>query len=185
VNAKELTDYSGQFRPELKPGDFSHTTVTKLLDVYSKILVRVDGFWYLAVKELVSNKVALDCDLKVWQRVCRYEMENITEQLNIRGRNVAALMKAMRMVPWLQQVEHKIDCDGQNSATLTVTKCLTLSSLEREGEGREAEMCNEVEAKIFKYYAEFFSPDIRVECLKSPPRQSRDGICCRWRFFQS
>jgi len=177
-----MVDYSGEFNPELKPGDFSPDALTGLLDVYSKILVRVDGFWYLAVKERVSNKEALACDLQVWRRVCKYEMAKITEQLNIQGHNIAALMKAIQMVPWLQQLEHKINCNGQNEATLTVTRCLTLESLEREGEGREVEMCNQVEAKIFKYYAEFFNPDIEIKCLKSPPRQNNDDVCCRWRF---
>jgi len=184
LDEQKLIDYSGQFRSDLKPGDFSPDVLTKLMDLYSKILVRVDGFWYLAVKERVSNKEALACDLQVWKRVCKYEMEIITKQLNIRGHDVIALMKAFQMIPWLQQIEHKIEMESNSSAILTVTKCLTLASLEREGEGRENEICNMVDHEIFKYYAEFFSPNIEVKCLKSPPRHSGDNICCSWRFYQ-
>ncbi|MDD5289327.1 MAG: DUF6125 family protein [Dehalococcoidales bacterium] len=182
MDTQKLADYSGQFRADLKPGDFRPEVVAKLVDLYSKIFVRVDGFWYLAVKERVGNKDALACDIRVWSRLCKYEMEKITEQLNIRGHDVTALMKAIQMIPWLQQIEHRIECESQNSATLTITECVTLASLEKEGEGRENEICNIVEPRIFKCYAEFFNPDIEIECLKSPPRTDKNGICCRWRF---
>lgn len=179
----KLADYSGKFRSDLKPGDFQPDTVARLLDLYSKIFIRVDGFWYLAVKERVSNQEALACDLKVWQRLCKYEMENITRQLNIHGRDVTALMKAIQMIPWLQQIGYQIEIESESSATLTISQCLTLAALEKEGEGREKQICNVVEPAIFKCYAGFFDPDIEVKCLKSPPRRRKDEICCSWRFY--
>lgn len=178
----KLADYSGKFRSDLKPGDFQPDVVAGLLDLYSKIFVRVDGFWYLAVKERVSNQEALACDLKVWQRLCKYEMENITRQLNIQGRDVTALMKTIQMIPWLQQIEYQIEIENESSATLTIRQCVTLAALEKEGEGREKEICSIVEPVIFKCYAGFFDPDIEVKCLKAPPRRGKDEICCSWRF---
>jgi len=153
-----------------------------LLTLYAKLSAALDGFWYLTVKERASNEEALACDIGAWGKYCNYEMKRITQQLNIRGSDVTALMKAIQVTPWFWNTEHKIEIKNQNTAILTVTRCSTLSALEKEGEGRENEICNIFEPKVLKEYASFFNTDIEVKCLKSPPRKSRDEICCQWEF---
>ena len=179
---KKLNDYSGQFFPDLKLGDFSLDTLAKLSGLYCKLYIAMDGFWYLTIKERISNKEALAFDILVWERLCKYEMAKITKQLNIMGNDVIALMKALQFVPWTQQMQYKMEAENHNRVTLTVTDCPTLDALEKEGAGREDEICNVVEAKVFEGYASFFNPDIEVRCLKSPPRKSKDEICCQWEF---
>ena len=179
---RNLADYSGQFLPNLKPNDFSPDTLANLLTLYAKLYMALDGFWYLTLKERVSNKEALACDKGTWEKLCKYEMVKITELLNIHGRDILTLMKAMQVTPWFQNTEHQIEITKQNTAMLTITRCSTLDALEKEGEGRENEICNMFEPIVFNRYASFFNPDIEVRCLKSPPRSSKDEICCQWEF---
>lgn len=182
---KELKDYSGQIRPNLKLSDFSPDTLAALANLYSKLYFALDGFWYLAVKERTDNKEALACDLQVWRKMCGYEMKKITEQLNIEGDGISALMKAIQITPWLQQTQYEIEVNGPNRATLTINYCPTLNALEKEGQGREDEICNIVAATIYREYASFFNADADVKCLKSPPRKSKDETCCQWEFSVS
>ena len=179
---KKLNDYSGEFLPELEFSDFSSRTLTELLALYCKLYMALDGFWYLTVKERVGNEEALACDIQTWGRHCKYEMTKITKQLNIRGDDVVAVMKDIQITPWLRQTQFRIELKNHNNAMLTVTYCPTLDALEKEGEGREYEICHIVDRKAFKEYASFFNPDIAVKCLKLPPRKSKDEICCQWEF---
>jgi hypothetical protein len=179
---KKLNDYSGELLPDLKFSDFSPDTLADLLTSYSKLYLALDGFWYLTVKEKLGNEVALACDLEVLKKVAKYEMAKVTELLNIRGSDVATVMKAMQTTPWFRNTEHKIEIENQNTAVLTITHCATLNALEKEGDGRENEICKIVEPIVFKQYASFFNPHIEVRCLKSPPRKSKDEICCQWEF---
>lgn len=179
---KALEDYSGEFLPNLKLEDFSHDTLVKLLTLYSQLYIAMDGFWYLAVMERSSNKEALACDMRAWERMVNYEMKRITEGLNIRGNDVIAFMKALQITPWCQKMQYKIDIENENKATLTVTYCPTLDALEKEGKGREVQTCTVVEPWAMKQYASFFNPDMQVKCLKSPPRKNKDDICCQWAF---
>ncbi len=179
---KSLTDFRGEFLPNLKLNDFSPDTLADLLTLYSKLYIALDGFWYLTVKERLSNEEALACDMRTWEIMCKYEMAKITKQLNIQGNDVTSLMKAIQIAPWFRHIEHEIEIRNPNNAMFTVSYCATLDALEREGEGREEQICNIVDPKIFKYYASFFNPDIEVKCLKSPPRKSKDEICCQWEF---
>ena len=53
---RKLTDYGGKFLPNLKFSDFSPGTLARLLALYSKLYMALDGFWYLTVKERISNE---------------------------------------------------------------------------------------------------------------------------------
>ena len=179
---KKLNDYSGEFLPELEFADFSSDTLAELLSLYCKLYMALDGFWYLTTKERVGNEEALACDINTWERHAKYEMAKISKQLNIRGNDVVSVMKTIQITPWLRQTQFKIEVKNHNNAVLTVTYCPTLDALEREGEGRENEICNMVDRKLFQDYASFFNPNIKVESLRLPPRKSGDEICCQWQF---
>lgn len=58
---RKLRDYSGQLNPNIKLGNFSKDGLVRLLKMYSRLYLAVDGFWYLAVKEKVNNDMALTC----------------------------------------------------------------------------------------------------------------------------
>ncbi len=179
---KKLSDYSGEFLPNLKLSDFSPDTLVQLLELYSKLYLAMDASWYLTVKERLGDKETLACDIQAWERMCKYEMAMLKRQLKIRGNDIIALMKATQVGPWFQLIDSKIEINNKNSAVLTVTYCPTLNALEQEGEGREDKICNIVEPRIFKGFASAVNPDIEVKCLKSPPRKSKDDICCQWEF---
>lgn len=177
-----LRDYSGEFNANIRIEDLSDDTLRKLAKLYSKLFMGVDGFWYLSVKEKMNDEMAIACDLWVWDKYIRYEINQLTRLLNIKGSEVVTLLKAFQFSPWLQNCEYEVDTKGDNFAVLTITLCPTLSALEREGEGRERKFCESVEPLIFKMYANCFNPDIEVKPLKLPPRKSKEEICCQWEF---
>lgn len=179
----KLSDYSGEPIPDLELTHFSYDTLVELLKLYSRFYMALDGFWYLTIKERLSNEEALACDINVWDKMGRYELARITKLLNIQGNDVAAFIKGMQISPWFRVIESTFELSDHNNATLTITNCPTLNALEKEGEGRENQICNIVEPRVFKEYASFFNPDIEVKCLESPPRKSKEGICCQWQFI--
>jgi len=179
---KKLNDYSGELLPDLKLSKFSPDTLADLLTLYARLYIALDGLWYLTIKERGGNEEALACDIINSEKVCKYEMAKIAKQLNIQGNDVVALMKTLQLTPWLQQTQYEIEVKNRNDAMLTITYCLVLDALEREGEGRENEICNIVCPKTFEADASFFNPNIKVDILKSPPRKSKDEICCQWEF---
>lgn len=178
----KLNDYSGEFLPDLAFNDFTPDALSGLLELYCKLYMALDGFWYLTIKDRLGNEEALASDIATWEKHCKYEMAKITKQLGIQGNDVITAMKAIQITPWLWQTQFKIEVRHPNNAVLTVTHCPTLAALEKEGEGRENEICRIVDPIMFKTYATYFNPDIVLTCLKSPPRKSKDEICCQWEF---
>jgi len=179
---KEYQDYSRDFDPALSWQSFSKDALIELLRLYGQLFAAVDGFWYLSVKEKISNEQALDCDLWVWEKATRYELSRLTKAMNIQGNDVAALMKAFQLSPWFHFTEYKIDLKNKNHAILTIIRCRTLESLEKEGGDRVEEMCGMVDPLIFGNYARFINPNMKVNPLVIPPRQRNQEFCCQWEY---
>jgi len=178
----DLTDYSGEFDPSLKLGDFSKEFVVGLLTAYSDYIRKLDGFWYLKVKDRLGDDEAFACDTSVWEKMYAVEFEMTRRLFRIGGNDVEALTKTFQMSPWMSTYKSEFEMKGPERAVLTVTHCPTLLALEREGEGREQRICRELEAKLFKLQADFINPEIRVRALKLPPRSSPDEVPCQWEF---
>lgn len=178
----QLEDYSGEFKPTLRPRDFSHEALEKLITTYAQLYKALDGFWYLTVMNRSGNDEALTCDIAVWEKLCLYEMEKITRAFNITGKDVQSLMKAFQLSPWSWNIKYEFEIMGDNHIIWKVNHCPTVNALEREGKGRENDICNNVEVRLNQLYASFFSPDIIVTCLKTPPRKDKDDCYCRWEF---
>jgi hypothetical protein len=142
----------------------------------------MDGFWYLTVKERQGDKEALACDVKAWEEMIKYEMIMIRRQLKIRGSDINSFMKVTQLCPWFQLTVSNIEIENGSRATLTVTYCPTLESLENKSEGTGYESCTVVCRRINENMASLFNPDIEVRCPKLPPRKSKDDICCQWEF---
>lgn len=177
-----MADYSGAFDPTFSHGKLTQETLAKLMKATAEYMRRIDGHWYLSVMEKWGNDEALDCDIKVWERLVTYEMKTISSLLNIRGDDVVTVMKAIQASPWMSMYECKIDIKSNDHAITTYHACPTLLSLEKEGKGRERLICQELEPKLMGIMAHYFNQNIRVTPLKLPPRKSNSEICCQWEF---
>ncbi|MFC1944798.1 DUF6125 family protein [Chloroflexota bacterium] len=178
----ELAEYGGEFKPDIKYGDFSKEVLVKALKAFGEFTHKLDGIWYLAVQELMGNEKALACDMKVWERVLALRNEITARVFGIEGTDITAAMKVQQLHPLANVFDFELDIEDNNRAVITVTGCPSLVSLEREGEGREREICHMVEPNVFRHHAHFFDPKIEVRPLKQPPRNSPDEICCQWEF---
>ncbi len=179
---EELQDYSGQFDPGFNHGRLKKETLMKLLRTYNEYILRIDGYWYLAVMNKWGNDEAFDCDVKVWEKAQPWELKAVSSALNIHGDDVATIMKYMQVSPWMWIYTAELDLKNPNHGIVAITHCPTLISLEREGTGREKRICRELEPKIMGIMAHFFNPEIKVNGLQLPPRIDYSDCCCRWEF---
>ena len=178
----EFADYSGEFDPNFSHERFTKEALLKLLKTYNEYMLRIDGFWYLAVMDKWGNDEAFDTDVKVWEKAQLWEMKAISSALNIQGDDVTTLMKYMQVCPWMWIYSYDIDLKNSNHSVMTINHCPTLISLEKEGTGREKLICQEMEPKVMSIMAHFFNPEIKVTGLKLPPRTSYSDCCCQWEY---
>lgn len=179
----EINDYSGPFDPHWSPEKLSKEALLKLVKAYSDYIYRLDASWYVTVKNRLGNDEAFACDRHVWEKKLQaYELKLMTGALNIHGDDVVAVMKYMQATPWASVGERQIDIKDSNHATLTIHNCPTLSAIEKEGNGREKLICEDLTTSLFSKIAHYFNPKIKVTGLKVPPRKTYNDCSCQWEF---
>lgn len=178
----DTRDCSNEFRPDFRFEDLPPEFLARLLRMYGQFYIAIDGFWYLGVKEHIDNDTALKVDKWAWDKATRYELKRLTALAGIEGDGIEALFRFLQLVPWMQVTDYSFELESPHRGVMTVTRCSILEALEREGQGREAQICHEVDAPVLRKYAAYFNPNIKVEPLFLPPREDKEGICCKWEF---
>ncbi|MFC1944973.1 DUF6125 family protein [Chloroflexota bacterium] len=187
---KELSDYSGEYNPDIEYADFSKDVLVKLLKEYARLYLLHDGAWNTIVsRELGADRV---CDLgnEAWEMTYNHSsLRKFTEALDIKGNDVLTYMKIIQMTPeglatgglW----EYTVDIKNNNHVMMTISRCVSLEYFERHGlEEQITGVCGAggMEEVAMEKYAHFVNPDIQIIPLKLPPRKGPDDICCRWEF---
>jgi len=178
----EMQNYSGEFRSDFRFTDMSKEFLSELLHFYGRAYMAIDGFWYIGLLNETDNDFTLKVDHWAWEKCARFELKRLVPLAGIEGIGLDALFKFLQLVPWMQVTDYRLELESPHRGTLTVSKCSILDGMEKAGDGREKLVCSQVDAAIFRSYARYFNPNIKVEPLLLPPRKDRQGICCRWEF---
>jgi len=177
-----LDDKKPMSAADSKLESLSRDELIELVKLSSRMILALDGFWYLSVKELAGNDKALDRDNWVWDKVMKFYLGELAGLLSVRGRDVADYMKVMGPRPEGLVLEEKVEILNRNDAIRTVTYCPTIVAMEKEGEGRDAFHCTAACAQMRGKHSKLFNPAIKVTCLKKPPRNSKDDIFCQFEY---
>jgi len=167
---------------DVKLESLSRDELVDLVKLSSRMILAVDGFWYLSVKELAGNDKALERDNWVWDKVMKFYVNELAGLLNVQGRDVADYMRVMGPRPEGLFIEETVEILNRNDAIRTVTFCPTIAALEKEGEGRDAIHCRATCSAMRSRHSKLFNPAINVTCLKIPPRKGKDDIYCRFEY---
>ena len=181
---REMSDYTGDFIPDLKYEDFSKDALTRMLGEYSRVYVAIDGFYHSLLSEKFGIEEAGRFGTEMWIKAGRLALRRLREALDIRGNDVETLFKWLQVDPGFNGgvYERRFDLKDRNHGIITVTKCPTLEYFERQGDGREATICQGEEMDLFLGWPKLVNPAIEVTCLRIPPRRSKDDIACQWEY---
>jgi hypothetical protein len=167
---------------DLKLENLSRGELIDLVKLSSRMILALDGFWYLSVKDIAGNEKALNVDNWVWEKVMKFYVDELAKLLNVRGRDIADYMKVMGPRPEGLVLEERVEVLNRNDAIRTVTHCPTIVAMEKEGEGRDAIHCDAACAQMRGKHSKLFNPAIKVTCLKKPPRKSKDDAFCQFEY---
>jgi len=180
-----FADYSGEFRPSLKYADFSKEALLKLMDAWWRIAMQEDVWWHRIVAAKVSPEVAKECNALMWVRIAKQEIRWMREALNVTGDDVASFWKVMQNDIGFPQPMFDLtwDLKSPNHGILTIHRCAGYDFyLQKNGPEFANWLCKDLENAAFDAYTHAFNPDIKVSCLKLPPKKSPDEPACQWEF---
>ncbi len=184
---EELSDYSGEFRPQLRLQDFSSDRLVEFWHTACRLFVLIDGLWYSLVAEKLGEEKAIEWDSEVWRRELPREYSWVRQSGNIAGDDIASLLKFYQIDPGVAGIM-ELDCalEGPHHGIITVKSCRALDYAERSHDTRlergETPFMCELDAELVPQMAHRFNPRIKTSFPKLPPRESTDQVACIWDF---
>ena len=167
---------------DLRLEDLPRESLVGLARPYSRLMMDIDGLWFLSMKNRLGNEEAIECDNWVWSKVVKKMLDDLAELIGVEGRDVVDFMTVIQATPLHHVVDEKMEARSRNKATLTVTYCPTLAALEKEDAGRDSVHCRLACSVTRARHAKLFNPAIEVTCLRMPPRKNKQDIFCRWEY---
>jgi len=182
---KELTDYSGDFIPNVRFQDFSKDALVRLLVAACHDYIGIDNLWLNTIRRRFGEEVAFDCSREVWETGWLREAQRSCRAMNIFGNDIAALLKYFQIdIGCGAMFDITCELPSPDLGYLTVNQCWILDKMERLDipEVRKAIKLasEELDVPLFQKTASYFNPRIKMRPLKLPPRQSSDESACRW-----
>ncbi|MCX8126221.1 MAG: DUF6125 family protein, partial [Dehalococcoidia bacterium] len=172
LRRKDGHPVSASLQP-LRPGKMSPEALVRLIKAYCRLYQVVDAYWYLSIRERWGNEAAMESDFWVWERLPKSEVEAVSKLLGIEGKDdLDSMVRLFLTVPMNMTTDYTVEQHGPDRAIVTFTFCPVLRALEKEGQGREEDICRNLDIMIFNNYTRFFNPRIKVRPVLLPPRPS-------------
>lgn len=161
-------------------GSMTEDKLLELFFLHIKNLWRVDGLYFLGIEENSGTDVAAQIDANCWRIMGKLEARELKATLEIRKKDVAALIRTLRNTSWaLYQTEKESEASASRGI-FRVTRCRTQETRIEKGLGEFP--CKQVRFGYLQSFAEEFNPDIKVVCKKCPPCKHKDKVWCEWEF---
>lgn len=158
----------------------SRDELEKLVSIYAKNWLAMDGYWFQAVERKRGMDEAMEHDIAVWQGFTRTEARRIKALLNLpeqAGLDGLAKALAYRMYARINRDEILREGDALIYRTL---ECSVQRA--RAEKGMKYHPCKAVGLVEYTGFAKEIDPRIRCVCLSCCP-EATDGSCnCAWRF---
>lgn len=142
----------------------------------------VDGLYFIGIEERWGTEGAIEVDRFVWEVMGKIEARRIKQLFDINGRDVSAVIEALRYSGWAMDIEDKeIILENKNRAIVRNLKCRVQLTRIKKGLGEFP--CKQVRWGFLKAFAKEFNPDIKVLCNVCPPDEHPDDLWCEWEFI--
>lgn len=151
----------------------------KLVKLYSRLFLALDGFWFLAAKEKLGYDTALELDIKVWERYFPYEAKKVRTALGIEDTSVRGILDSLKYSALVPCMTHEISEVSEDRGIFACYDCPSLAAMERAG---YPPTCEPVGVKVFNTYAKSINPGVAVRFVDGPPRKSAADVSCKWEF---
>ncbi|MFC1968490.1 DUF6125 family protein [Chloroflexota bacterium] len=154
-------------------------TLLKVIKIFSRNWVTVDGLWFQHVEEEFGLDAALRLDLKMWERQSTIEAKRIKNTLGLTGEGPLTVMTAINfMTGAVCFPPYEYEERSAEMVIFGTPGCLPQEARKRNGRGEFP--CKAVGMTHFSNYAKVIDPRVKVRCIFCPPDPHPEDMWCKW-----
>ena len=167
-----------------KPIVFEELTrdeLLKILDMYAKNWLAIDGSWFLAAEQKYNLETAIELDTESWRRFSPVEAKRIMKEMNIPPNSgLAGLKKALQFRVYARLNRQSIEEIDETRFVFRMEKCRVQDARKRKG--LPDFPCKSVGLVEYEEFARTIDSRITTRCLGCPPDPHPDEWWCAWEF---
>lgn len=158
----------------------SKEELIRLIDLYSKNWLAMDGVWFQSVEQKFGMDEAMEHDREAWRRFTVIEARRIKEFLGLPERaGLEGLAKALALRFYANINRDEITLEG-NTLLYRVLECRVQTARRRKQ--MEFHPCKPVGIIEYSGFAKVIDDRISCECLSCYPELCDSTCSCSWRF---
>jgi hypothetical protein len=158
----------------------SKQELLKCIDILSKNLLTLDGYWFLGVEDRYGQEVAIKIDKEAWERYAVSEARRVKSCLNITEGTLDDMEKAVQLVSIAPVSAYEV-VRRQKSVVLTVRNCRPQTARIRSGRGEFP--CKPVGLAHLSAFASEINQKFKARCIHCPPDEHAKDAWCSWEFY--
>lgn len=159
---------------------FSKDELIKLIEIYSKNWLAMDGVWFQSIERKLGMNEAMYHDAEAWERFTVIEAKRIKEFLDLGDNSgIEGLAKALRFRFYANINEDRIVIDG-NVLTYSAVDCRVQTARKRKG--MPFHPCRSVGIIEYSGFAKTIDSRFECECISCYPDITDNSCCCIWKF---
>jgi hypothetical protein len=150
-----------------------------LVEVMSKNLLTLDGYWFLSIENRYGQSVAVEIDREAWEQFGVSEARRIKKFLKISDGTLEDLARALHFTSIAPVSAISVETRGDR-VVLNIRNCRPQTARLRSGRGLFP--CKPVGLAHLSAFAKVINPRFKVRCLLCPPDEHPDDLWCSWEF---
>ena len=158
----------------------SREDLLKLIEIYSKNWLAMDGVWFQSVEREYGMEVAMEHDINVWKSFSVIEANRIKEFLNLPERSgIEGLKRAMGIRLYANINEDEIIIKD-NTLIYRTLDCRVQNARKRKG--MEFHPCKSVGIIEYTGFAKTIDDRFECEAISCYPDVTDNSCNCSWKF---
>lgn len=159
---------------------YSKDELIKLIKIYSKNWLAMDGVWFQSVERKFGMDEAMYHDEEAWRRFTVIEARRIKEFLKLSDDSgIEGLSKALNLRFYANINEDRIVIEG-NTLTYSAIDCRVQTARKRKG--MPFHPCKSVGIIEYSEFAKVIDSRFSCECVSCYPDITDETCCCKWKF---
>jgi hypothetical protein len=156
--------------------ELPHAGLQELANAYARLLMTVDGYWFLEIEKLLGVDETIRIDEAVWSQYGSIEARRLKR---IFSAGPAADLERIRRIfslsPSWRAIQGETDIED-GKLRVSVSYCHVQDA--RVKRGMDTFPCRSVETAYFQSFFTELNPAARFQCTFCPPEPRRDDRWC-------
>ncbi len=159
----------------------SRETLLKIIDMFAKNWLAIDGTWFLAAEKKFSLDTAIALDTESWRQFSPIEAKRIMKEFNIhKNSGLEGLKTALKYRVYARLNKQSIEDIDKTRFIFRMEKCRVQDARKRKG--LPDFPCKSVGLVEYSEFARTIDPRITTRCISCPPDSHPDEWWCAWEF---